>query len=156
VNTADDLTQVYQQVVLEHSRKPKHFGRLENATHQAEGFNPLCGDKVSLQLEIAGDQIKAAGHETTGCAICMASASMMTDALGDSTVQEATDLAAAIDAMLNNEQSADKLPGMPLDALEGVKAYRSRIKCATLPWRSLEAALQSPVTAGDAASVTTE
>jgi len=148
--SADDLLQVYQQAVLEHSRNPHHLGRVSHATHEAEGFNPLCGDKVAVSLKLSGETIEAAAHETTGCAICMASASMMADAVTGKTTAESLQLIEAVNGMLLPENETN-LPGMPLDALEGVRKYPSRIKCATLPWRSLEAAL-----AGDAASVTTE
>jgi len=153
VSTAEDLKQVYQQLVLEHSRDPHHFGRLRAATHEAEGFNPLCGDKVAVYLQIEGDQIAHIAHETSGCAICKASASMMSDTVTGQSTSFATDLIDRVDTMLNSDAADDVAgkPGLPLASLEGVRAYPSRIKCATLPWQSLQAALQ-----GGSHSITTE
>lgn len=153
MSAAEDLKQVYQQLVLEHSRQPHHFGRLTAATHEAEGFNPLCGDKVAVYLQIEDEQIISIAHETSGCAICKASASMMSDTVTGQSTSFANDLINRVDTMLTSDaaDNANDKPGLPLISLEGVRAYPSRIKCATLPWLSLQAALQ-----GDSNSVTTE
>jgi len=149
MSSADELKQVYQQTVIEHSREPHHFGRLESATHQAEGFNPLCGDKTRVYLQIENDLVERISHETSGCAICKASASMMADTVSGQSIATADALIAQTDNMLNGD--ASNKPGLPLESLEGVRAYPSRIKCATLPWRSLQAAMH-----GDKQSITTE
>jgi len=137
----DDLTSIYQAAVLEHSRNPHHFGSLDSATHQAEGFNPLCGDKCTVYLQVDDNVISGASHETAGCAICQSSASMMSDALQGIAIKDAEKLGDKVMNMLSSEHNGAG-PGMPLQALEGVRAYTSRIKCATLPWRTLSAALQ--------------
>jgi nitrogen fixation protein NifU and related proteins len=140
---SEELMQVYQKTVLEHSRNPHHFGALEGATRKAEGFNPLCGDKITIYLSTStdGQQITEASHETSGCAICMSSASMMADAVQTLSAAAATSLCAQLEALLNGNSATDTGPGMPLESLAGVRAYPTRVKCATLPWRTLMAAL---------------
>ncbi|MDG2155382.1 MAG: SUF system NifU family Fe-S cluster assembly protein [Gammaproteobacteria bacterium] len=136
-----ELMQVYQKTVLEHSRKPHHFGKLVNATHSAEGFNPLCGDKVTVHLTMnSNGTINEVSHETTGCAICMSSASMMADAIQALDSAAANALCSQVHTMLTSD-SNDNPPGMPLKSLEGVRAYPSRVKCATLPWQTLLTAM---------------
>jgi nitrogen fixation protein NifU and related proteins len=133
--------QIYQKTVLEHSRSPLHFGSLELPTHMAEGFNPLCGDKTIVYLRTDGlNLIIEASHETSGCAICMSSASMMMDQLQSSKIKYAENLRDQISDMLKNNTEGS-LPEMPLRSLEGLTAFPSRIKCATLPWDTLMAAL---------------
>ena len=139
----NDLMQVYQKTLLEHSRNPHHFGAIEGATRTAEGFNPLCGDKVTVYLRTSADgqQINEVSHETSGCAICMSSASMMTDAVQTLSAADALSLCGQVQAMLSGDNASDTGPGMPLVSLAGVRAYPTRVKCATLPWRTLTAAL---------------
>jgi nitrogen fixation NifU-like protein len=139
---SDELMQVYQKTVLEHSRNPHHFGSLAGATRTAEGFNPLCGDKVTVYLSTStdGTQITGASHETSGCAICMSSASMMTDAVQTLATDAAVHLCDELETMLSGSP-AKAGPGMPLESLAGVRAYPTRVKCAALPWRTLLAAL---------------
>ncbi len=133
--------QIYQKTVLEHSRNPHHFGSLKHATHTAEGFNPLCGDKITVYLHTDTDKrITEVSHETSGCAICTSSASMMTDAIEGVGVTQAKELCHQLSDMLTSD-TPEQSPGMPLQSLEGVRAYPSRVKCATLPWRTLLAAL---------------
>lgn len=137
----EKLMQVYQKTVLEHSRKPHHFGQLATATHSAEGFNPLCGDKVTVYLNMSSNgTISAARHETSGCAICMSSASMMADAIQALNFETAKALCLQVNTMLTSDSSGNP-PGMPLQSLEGVRAYPSRVKCATLPWQTLLTAM---------------
>jgi len=148
---SDELMQVYQKTVLEHSRNPHHFGPLKGATRTAVGFNPLCGDKVTIYLSTSADgaQITEARHETSGCAICMSSASMMSDAVQKLATDAAVSLCSQLETMLSGNP-VESGPGMPLESLAGVRAYPTRVKCATLPWRTLMAALSG------ASSATTE
>lgn len=137
-----DLRELYQDIILDHSKHPRNFGRLEGANRQARGYNPLCGDRVTLALRMADDTIEDAKFEAKGCAISVASASMMTDLVKGKTVEEARTLF---------ERFHGLVTGKPVDgggeelerlaALSGVKDFPSRIKCATLPWHALTAAL---------------
>lgn len=146
-----DLQSVYRERVLTHSRQPHNFRRPQQCDREAVGFNPLCGDKVSVFLTVEDDIVTDASFEGTGCAISIASASMMTDAVQGCSVQEAERLlheAANLfsaDAVMTDERLQD------IRALEGVRQYPSRIKCATLAWNTLAAALR-----GDEEQVTTE
>ncbi|MDG1463172.1 MAG: SUF system NifU family Fe-S cluster assembly protein [Gammaproteobacteria bacterium] len=138
---SDELMQIYQKTLLEHSRNPHHFGSLKGATHTAEGFNPLCGDKITIYLNIDTEKlIIEASHETSACAICTSSASMMTDAITQLSLIQAEELCQQVDEMLKSDTPA-QAPDMPIQSLEGVRAYPSRVKCATLPWGTLLAAL---------------
>ncbi|MGI9307659.1 MAG: Fe-S cluster assembly sulfur transfer protein SufU [Gammaproteobacteria bacterium] len=146
------LQDVYRETVLEHSRHPHHFGQLDDAELEAEGFNPLCGDKISVYLNTADEKIAQCAFQATGCAISMASASLMMDAVNGREVQRVTDLIRQVKNMFGTtEGSADDNIVASLDALAGVRAYPSRIKCATLAWQTLEAALT-----GETATATTE
>ncbi len=136
-----DLQEVYRKRVLEHSRAPHNFGSLAQPTHFAEGFNPLCGDKVTIYVNEDDDQIEAIAFEGTGCAISIASASMLTDLVKGKPIAAARELVASFRNLFSD---ADNKPDERLAdavALEGVRSYRSRIKCATLPWSTFEAAL---------------
>jgi nitrogen fixation NifU-like protein len=146
---AQDLRNLYRQIVLEHSRQPHNCRRLEAPDRQATGHNPLCGDKISLSLRLRGDRIDEVAFEGSGCAICIASASMLTDAVQGRTTTAATGLADDFDGMFAHPPGAG--PGGDLAALAGVRSYPSRIRCATLPWRTLAAALRS-----EAGAVSTE
>ena len=146
------LQDVYRETVLEHSRHPHHFGHLENAELEAEGFNPLCGDKISVYLNTADEKIAQCTFQATGCAISMASASLMMDAVDGTEVGRVTDLIQQVKNMFSAAQDTpDDNIVSTLEALAGVRAYPSRIKCATLAWQTLEAAL-----AGETATATTE
>jgi nitrogen fixation protein NifU and related proteins len=140
--------ELYQDIILDHGRKPRNFHALEHPSHLAHGHNPLCGDRVTVYLEIENDRIKDVSFEGRGCAISTASASLMTEVLKDKTVAEANELFAAFHA----EVTGGEMPSMPealqddldrLAPLEGVKAYPARVKCATLAWRAFEAALKN-------------
>jgi len=144
------LRELYQEVILDHNRKPRNFRRLGAPTAAAEGYNPLCGDRISVELEVEGDTLRDIAFQGSGCAISKASASMMTAALKGKTVGEAAAAIEQFRAMLTDERPADAsaLPGR-LAVLEGVREFPIRIKCATLPWHTLRAALQGrgePVT----------
>lgn len=143
-----DLGDLYQQIILDHNRHPRNFGRLEGANRTAEGNNPLCGDRINVYVDVNGDMIRDIAFQMpagAGCAISKASASLMTQAVKGKTVAEAEGMFEAFRAMLAGGASA---PGK-LAALAGVRAFPSRIKCANLSWHTLHAALQNraePVT----------
>ena len=150
-----DLRDLYQQVILDHNRKPRNFRVLEGANRTAEGYNPLCGDKIRLYLSVEDGVIKDAAFQGKGCAISKASASMMTASVIGKPLDEAEALFHRIHAMLTGEATStidaagDGLGKLAVFA--GVREFPSRIKCATLPWHTLHAALS-----GTAKAVSTE
>ena len=147
-----ELQNIYRDTVLEHSRNPHNFGRIEEAKLEAEGFNPLCGDKVSVYINTSDQQIEQCAFEATGCAISMASASLMMDSIENNDLAAVEKLIEQVDRMFTSKDEPHHECAVPaLEALGGVRAYPSRIKCATLPWRTLQAAL-----AGDKKTATTE
>lgn len=140
-----DLGDLYQQVILDHNRSPRNCRALPDANRHAEGYNPLCGDRISLHVRVDGDVIGAVGFQGSGCAISKAAASLMTTAVEGKTTAEAGALFDAFHAMLTGGAAA---PGK-LAAFSGVKAFPARVKCANLPWHALRAALENraePVT----------
>jgi len=138
----DDLRQLYQETILDHGRRPRNFGAMDDATHQADGYNPLCGDKVHLYLKVNDGVVEELKFEGQGCAISTSSASLMTEALKGRSVQEARDLFARVHAMLTGKQLDDMAAKLgKLAVFEGVKQYPLRVKCATLAWHTLENAL---------------
>ncbi len=136
-----ELRDLYREMILDHSRKPRHFGRLPDATHKADGINPLCGDKLRLYLKIEDGTIESLSFEGTGCAISVASASLMTDAIEGLTVESAESCFDSVTDRLTGGSSHLGAPLEKLAALEGVRDYPSRVKCATLAWHALHAAL---------------
>jgi SUF system NifU family Fe-S assembly protein len=140
-----DLRDLYQEVIIDHSRHPHNFGPLDQATHRAEGFNPLCGDKLTVYLKLADDVIQSARFEGEGCAICTASASLMTDVLKGKTAAAAGALFASFRAVVTGAaaalEAAERVPLGKLEVLAGVQEFPLRVKCATLPWHTLQAAL---------------
>jgi nitrogen fixation NifU-like protein len=151
---ARDMQDLYRELVLDHSRNPHHFGRLEDATHTAEGINPLCGDKLKLYLRVnAAGEIESSSFEGAGCAISVASASLLTDAVTGLPVEQAKACSAAVTERLTNGDQAIGLAANleNLRALDGVRQYPSRVKCATLAWYALRSALNQ-----DKAPATTE
>jgi len=145
-----DLAELYRDVIVDHNRSPRNRGRLPAATHHADGDNPLCGDRLRLDLDIAGDVIRDLRFEGSGCAISTASASLMSEAVKGKTRAEVADLFGAVHRMLTGE-AGDAARLGKLAALAGVREYPARVKCASLPWHTLNAALD-----GSAAPVTTE
>ncbi len=145
----DDLRELYQDMILDHGRRPRHFHVIEKADCEAVGHNPLCGDKLVLFLKIGEEgKIEDAAFQGDGCAISVASASLMTDMLKGKTAAQAQHLWAYFKALTMGEAYADeekeKLNEDDLDRLQslaGVRHYPVRVKCATLAWRTLEAAL---------------
>jgi nitrogen fixation NifU-like protein len=146
---AQDLGRLYRDQVLDHSRHPRNFRRIERAAARAEGHNPLCGDSVTVYLRLDGDRIADAAFEATGCAISMASASLMTEMIRGRTVAAARTAIRDTNAAFAGAEGA--APPDDLAALSGVRAYPSRVRCVLLPWRTLEAAL-----GGEVAAVSTE
>ncbi|HXF95665.1 MAG TPA: SUF system NifU family Fe-S cluster assembly protein [Gemmatimonadales bacterium] len=146
-----DLADLYQQVIIEHNRSPRNYRVLPDANRTAEGDNPLCGDRLTLYLKVNGDTIEDVGFQGRGCAISQASASLMTAAVQGKRVAEAQALFDAVHAMLTGSGTPD--PGRlgKLAALAGVRQFPARVKCASLSWHTLRAALE-----GRAARVTTD
>jgi nitrogen fixation NifU-like protein len=138
-----ELNELYRDVILDHNRRPRNFGALEPADLSMEGFNPLCGDRLTLRLKLAGQTIEDIRFEGQGCAISTASASLMTEAVKGKTRTEALALFERVhDLLTEDAASADELG--KLAALSGVREFPSRVKCASLCWHTLASALQSP------------
>lgn len=135
-----DLRELYQEMVLDHGRRPRNVGRLEHANHRAEGFNPLCGDRLTLYLEVVDGVISAASFEGAGCAISTASASLMTEALKGKTAEQAQALIDSFQSLVTG-RGETLVPLGKLAVLGGVREFPSRVKCATLAWHTLHAAL---------------
>ena len=136
-----DLSDLYQEVILDHNRRPRNFHALEGASHSAEGYNPLCGDRLTLYLRLNGDTIEDVSFEGAGCAISKASASMMTDALKGRSVAEASALFDRFHRMVTTPPSESVEDLGKLSALAGVREFPVRVKCASLAWHTLRAAL---------------
>ena len=140
-----DLQELYQEVVLDHNRRPRNFKRPDHVNRTAEGFNPLCGDQVNVYLNVEDDVITDVGFEGVGCAISKASTSMMTESVKGKTTAEAEEIFSAFRAMVTGKAdgaSDVELLG-DLEVFQGVSQYPARIKCATLSWHALQAALDS-------------
>ena len=136
--------QLYQEVILDHNRKPRNWGTLAGANHRAEGHNPLCGDHIVLTLAIgAGNTVDGVGFEGDGCAICKASASMMTTAVKGKSVADAETMVQQFRDMATGKLDPERDPHLlgRLKVFAGVKDLPSRVKCAILPWHTLHAAL---------------
>ncbi len=140
-----DLRDLYQEVIFDHNRHPHNFGPLPHANRHADGFNPLCGDRLTLRLLVENGVIQEARFEGAGCAISTASASLMTDALKGKTEAEAHQLFAGFHQMVMGEPPAIDLG--KLAVLAGVQEFPARVKCATLAWHTLTAALKNETTA---------
>ena len=136
-----DLSDLYQEVILDHNRRPRNFHALADASHSAEGYNPLCGDRLTLYLKLNGDTIEDVSFEGGGCAISKASASMMTDALKGRSVGEASALFDRFHRMVTTPPSEPVEDLGKLSALAGVREFPVRVKCASLAWHTLRAAL---------------
>ena len=136
-----DLSDLYQEVILDHNRSPRNFRRMEGASHHAEGFNPLCGDRVTVFVQIEGDRIADVTFEGSGCAISKASASLMTDELKGSTVADARRLFERFHRMVTTPTSEAVEELGKLSALAGVREFPVRVKCASLAWHTLKAAM---------------
>jgi nitrogen fixation protein NifU and related proteins len=137
----NDLRELYQEVILDHSRKPRNFGALADATAHAEGYNPLCGDHYHLHARLDGPTLCALGFEGAGCAISKASASMLTQALTGRSETEARVLFEAFHAMVTGAAPADAARLGKLAVFAGVCEFPARVKCASLAWHTLMALL---------------
>lgn len=146
-----ELADLYRDVIVDHNRRPRNFGRLAGATHSAEGNNPLCGDKLHVFVDMKDDMVRDIRFDGSGCAISTASASMMSEAVKGRSRAEIAALFASVHGMLTRRDAAAD-PGLgKLAALAGVREFPMRVKCASLCWHTLNAAL-----AGTAAPVSTE
>lgn len=135
------LLDLYREVILDHNRSPRNFGELEDADRVVEGVNPLCGDKMTLYVKLDGDKIADVRFEGTGCAISVASSSLMTERVKGSTTSETLALFDEVRAMLTDSTIEPGEHMEKLAALAGVREYPSRVKCASLAWHALKAAL---------------
>lgn len=137
-----DLTDLYQEVILDHNKRPRNYRTIEGASHHAEGYNPLCGDRLNLYVDVDGDVIKDVAFQGTGCAISKASASLMTDAVKGHTVAEARSLFQRFHTVVTTppDQPVEDLG--KLSVLAGVREFPVRVKCASLAWHTLKAALE--------------
>lgn len=147
----DDLTDLYQQVILDHSRNPRNFRVLEPADRRAEGTNPLCGDQISLYLRMEGDRVREVGFQGSGCAISKASASIMTEVLQGRTADEIRALFDQVHTMVMTGRAPEDAALGKLAVFAGVHKFPARVKCALLPWHAAMAALE-----GRAEPVSTE
>lgn len=139
MSDTEALRRLYRDTVLQHSREPRNLHRMEQADRCADGHNPLCGDRITLYLRMPDETITDAAFEATGCAISLASASMLTEAVKHHTRTDALTLSRDVQSMLEGRTSGQSFGD--LDALSGVSAYPTRVRCAALPWRTLQAAL---------------
>ncbi|KTC65529.1 nitrogen fixation protein NifU (plasmid) [Legionella adelaidensis] len=137
-----DLRELYQEIIIDHNRNPRNHREMENPTAHAQGFNPLCGDKLTLYLHIQDHIIKDISFLGCGCAISQASASLMTEALQGKTIKEAHELFLRFHHMTTKDDDIPFLATDKLTVLAGVKAFPARVKCATLAWHTLECALK--------------
>ena len=148
-----DAKDLYQEIVMDHNRRPRNFGSIADSTSSSEGFNPLCGDQVTVFLKVSDEIVEDVSFEGVGCAISKSSASMMTEGVKGKSVEEALIVFQAFRRMLTttSDQVEDSEILGDLEILKGVSQYPTRIKCATLSWHTLQAALQ-----GSGSDVSTE
>jgi nitrogen fixation NifU-like protein len=148
-----ELRDLYQELIVDHNKNPRNYGVLADANRRAEGYNPLCGDKVTVYLHVDGERIGDVRFEGAGCAISTASASLMTQAVKGKTLAEAEQLFADFHAMVTGQEASDDAAERlgKLAVLAGVREYPSRVKCATLAWHTLHNAAH-----GEAAPAKTE
>jgi nitrogen fixation NifU-like protein len=139
-----ELDDLYQEIILDHNRRPRNFGVLKDATHHADGHNPLCGDEITVFAHIEGDRIAEITFDGQGCAISKASGSLMTQRLKGRTLAEAREIMRDVRTLLTVPEDAE--PDLEklgdIAALAGVRKFAVRVKCATLAWHTLEAALE--------------
>lgn len=136
-----ELTDLYQEVILDHNRRPHNFRVIEGASAKQEGYNPLCGDRLTLYVTVEGDIIKDASFQGSGCAISKASASLMTDALKGKSVAEARELFEQFHNMITSSPESPAPDLGKLSVFAGVREYPTRIKCASLAWHTMKAAV---------------
>jgi len=149
-----DLRGLYQEVILDHSKRPRNYRVLEGADHQAEGYNPLCGDRITIYLKLENDRITDVAFQGSGCAISTSSASILTETVKGKTLAEADALFEKFHALVTGEANGNQAGDASLGKLavfSGVAEFPVRVKCATLAWHTLRSALK-----GEAKTVTTE
>ena len=146
-----DLGDLYQEVILDHNRRPRNFRAMDDANRKQEGYNPLCGDRLMLYVKLEADRIADVAFQGSGCAISKASASLMTEALKGKTVDEARELFEKFHDMVTSSPESEAPDLGKLSVLSGVREYPTRIKCASLPWHTLKAAV-----AGEQGTISTE
>jgi nitrogen fixation NifU-like protein len=146
-----DLRELYQELILEHSKKPRNFRVMEAADRKVEGFNPLCGDHFTVFVQMEGDTVKDLSFQGAGCALSKASASMMTQTLKGKTKAQAEAMFEKFHALVTGQAKADAEDLGRLAVFSGVSEYPVRVKCATLAWHAMHAALE-----GEKEAVTTE
>jgi nitrogen fixation NifU-like protein len=140
----DDLRDLYQEVIFDHNRNPRNFRVMDNPNREVEGFNPLCGDRLTLYLKVADGIIQDASFQGSGCAISTASVSLMTEIVKGKTEQEAEELFELFHKMTTGKEGEVDLDAIgKLAVLAGVREYPARVKCATLAWHTLDAALKN-------------
>jgi nitrogen fixation protein NifU and related proteins len=137
-----DLNDLYQEVILDHNKRPRNYRTLEGASRRAEGFNPLCGDRLTLFLDVDGGVIRDAAFQGSGCAISKASASLMTEAVKGKSVAEAEALFERFHKMVTAPPDAPVEPLGKLSVLAGVREFPVRVKCASLAWHTMKAAMK--------------
>jgi nitrogen fixation NifU-like protein len=147
----DELRELYQEMLLDHHKKPRNFGKLENANRQSEGYNPLCGDRVTIYIVLNGNIIEDIAFEGSGCAICTASTSLMTEAVKGKTLEEVEAIFGRFHDLVTSDPDSDIDTESfgKLAIFTGVREFPVRIKCATLAWHTMKAALKDtdkPVT----------
>ncbi len=137
-----DLRDLYQQVIMDHNKKPRNFRDMDDANHLAHGNNPLCGDALVVFVKLNGDVIEDVSFQGSGCAISVASASLMTEAIKGKTLQEADAIYQQVHKQMTGEDVDASTLGK-LEVLSGVKEFPARVKCATLSWHTMNAAMDS-------------
>jgi nitrogen fixation NifU-like protein len=143
-SNGQELRELYRELILDHARSPRHFGKIDEATHSADGINPLCGDKLHLYFTIdANGKIDDATFEGSGCAISVASASLLTDVVRGLDSHKAIEFGDAVLDSLTGEPNARETDIGKLQALQGVREFPSRVKCATLAWHAMRSAINS-------------
>jgi nitrogen fixation NifU-like protein len=140
-----ELDDLYQEVILDHNRRPRNFHALADASHQAEGYNPLCGDRLTLYLRIDDGVIREVAFEGSGCAISKASASLMTDAVKGRSTADARALVDRFQRMVTTSPELEVEDLGKLSALAGVREFPVRVKCASLAWHTLKAAMERKI-----------
>jgi len=149
---SSELSDLYQEVVLDHGKRPRNFREVEGANHRAQGHNPLCGDQLTVTIKVEGDVIRDIGFQGQGCAISRASASLMTGAVKDRTREEAEQLFEQVHKLVTEGPAGVDMEALgKLAVLSGVSEFPARVKCASLAWHTLRAALR-----GEAEPISTE
>lgn len=140
-----ELDDLYQEIILDHNKRPRNFHKMENANHHADGYNPLCGDKITVYLQVDGDRVSDVSFEGKGCAISTASASLMTETIKGKTLDEVKTMFKSFHDLVTGQKDTETCEVCvgKLKVLGGVRRFPMRVKCATLCWHTLNAALES-------------